>query len=485
MQNVPIGIHPETSMSVVPREVTSKKSRKKSSPGSDWPPSWLTMPHGVRTGRYTDPGFARLEHEKLWSRVWQAAARLDEIPEVGDYTTYEIGNESILLVRADQSTVKAYHNACPHRGTTLGEGAGNFQGGRIICPFHGWRWNLQGRSEFVLERQEFRGGQLRDEDVALREVKVAVFAGFVFINLDRNAEPFDDFIAPVRQFLEDLATGEMHHYWWKELRVPANWKVAQEAFHEAFHVPATHPQLERGGAAVIRGERDDAEFTHRYVTYEVFKNGHGRFYGGKKTPMAGHVNELQGDPLDEMANRLQLLVDGLDAMVLQEDVDLLRTLRGKPIPEGSNLGAEYVKALYARAAEQKRPMPKLTPETLAMWGGEVFIFPNLMVLPQAGNNMIYRVRPDGFDPERCIFEIFSTKTYPADVKPPRAAVQKVTDLLDPEQVRLIPRQDIGNIPRIQKGLRSSGIRQTWLAEHQEKIILNMHQELDRYLTREP
>src|SRR5262245_49289083 len=273
----------------------------------------------------------------------------------------------------------------------------------------------------------------------------------------------------------------MHHYWWKSIPIPANWKVAQEAFFEAFHVPATHPQLEKGGAEVVQGKRSDAEFTHRYVTYETFAHGHGRFFGGKKTPMAGHVNELRGDPLEEMAKRLQLLVDGLDAMVLQEDVDLLGSLRGKPIPAGSNLGAEYVKALYARAAEQQRPMPKPTPETLAMWGGEVFIFPNLMVLPQAGNNMIYRVRPDGFDSERCIFEIFSTKSYPAAVKPPQATVQKVTDLNDPEQVRLIPRQDIGNIPRIQKGLHSHGIRQTWLAEQQEKIILNMHQELDRYL----
>lgn len=465
-------------MSVVPRDVAAKQS------GSELPPSWQTMTHGVGTGRYTDAGFAKLEHEKLWSRVWQAAARVDEIPEPGDYTTYEIGDQSVLLVRADRATIKAYHNFCPHRGTTLGEGCGTFDGGKIVCPFHGWRWDLCGKNQFVLERQEFRGGQLRDSDVALREVKVAVFAGFVFINFDSKCEPFDEFIAPVRHFLEDLATGDMHHYWWKSLSVPSNWKVAQEAFFEAFHVPATHPQLEKGGADVIAGKRADAEFTHRYVTYEVFEHGHGRFFGGKKTPMAGHVNERKGDPLEDMANRLQLLVDGLDAMVLQEDVDLLRSLRGKPIPNGSTLGAEYVKALYARAAQEQRPMPKATPETLEMWGGEVFIFPNLMVLPQAGNNMIYRVRPDGFDPARCTFEIFSTKTYPASVKPPRATVQQITDLLDPAQVRLIPRQDIGNIPRIQKGLHSRGMRQTWLADQQEKIILNMHQELDRYLQAE-
>lgn len=464
-------------------ELSRRAARKSSiaSGGTQWPPSWNTLPHGISTGRYTDPRFARLEHDKLWSRVWQAAARLDEVPGVGDYTVYDIGDQSILVVRVDESTVKAYYNACPHRGTALGKGAGTFPSCRIMCPFHGWRWNLAGQNQFVLERQEFRNGQLRDADVALKEVKVALFGGFVFINMDPKAEPFDDFIAPVRSMIEDLAIGEMHHYWWKSIPVPANWKVAQEAFFEAFHVPATHPQLERGGAEVVAGKREDAEFTHRYVSYDVFPHGHGCFYGGKKTPMAGHINEPKGDPLEEMAARLRLLVDGMDAMVLKEDIEILLSLRGKSIPPGSSLGGEYVKALYADAAARQRPMPKATAEILGMWGGEIFVFPNLMILPQAGNAMIYRVRPNGFDPDSCTFEILSTRTLPAAVKPPRPTVQPVTDLQDPAQVLLIPRQDLANIPRMQKGLHAHGLEHTWLAADQEKIILNMHQELDRYL----
>jgi phenylpropionate dioxygenase-like ring-hydroxylating dioxygenase large terminal subunit len=464
-------------------ELSRRTAHKSStaSGGTEWPPSWNTLPHGISTGRYIDPQFLRLEYEKLWSRVWQAAARLDEIPNVGDYTVYDIGNQSILVVRADESTVKAYFNACPHRGTALGRGTGTFPSCRIMCPFHGWRWNLAGQNQFVLERQEFRNGQLRDSDVALKEVKVALFAGFVFINMDPSPEPFDEFIAPVRALIEGLAIGDMHHYWWKSIPIPANWKVAQEAFFEAFHVPATHPQLEKGGAEVILGKRDNAEFTHSYVAYDVYPHGHGRFYGGKKTPMAGHVNNLQGDPLEEMAARLKLLVDGMDAMVLKEDVEILLSLRGKPIPQGSNLGGEYVRALYADAAARQRPMPTPTPEILEMWGGEIFIFPNLMILPQAGNAMIYRVRPNGFDPETCTFEILSTRTLPAAVKPPRPTLEHVTDLQDPDQVLLIPRQDLGNIPRMQKGLHAHGLHHTWLAQDQEKIILGMHQELDRYL----
>jgi phenylpropionate dioxygenase-like ring-hydroxylating dioxygenase large terminal subunit len=458
-------------------------ARTQSTGAGEWPPSWCTMPHGISTGRYIDPAFQKLEYEKLWSKVWQVAARVDEIPQVNDYAVYDIGDQSVLLVRVDQISIKAYHNVCPHRGTALAQGSGTFEGGRIICPFHGWRWDAAGKNQFVLERREFRGGQLRDGDVALKEIKSVVFAGFVFINFDSTSESFDDFIAPVRQYLEDLAIGEMRHYWWKSIPIQSNWKVAQEAFFEGYHVPATHPQLEPRAADFIYGEQAgrEVQFNHWNVLYDAYPRGHGRFYGGKKTPMAGNVQAEKVDPVEVMAARLKLLADGMDAQVLQEDIDVVLSLRGKDLQAGSSLGAEYVKALYAKAAAEQRPMPKPTPEALGMWGGEIFIFPNFMILPHAGNAMMYRARPAGLDPDRCIFEIYSTKSYPAAMTPPRATVQHVTDNDDPQQVLQIPRQDLSNIPRMQKGLHSKSMRQTWLANEQEKIILNMHQEMDRYL----
>lgn len=453
---------------------------------TEWPESWQILgEHGLRSGRYTDPSFANLEFERLWSRVWQAAARLDEIPEPGDHTTYEIGNQSVMLVRVDADTIKAYHNACPHRGTALSDGCGHFKNGKIICPFHGWRWDLMGKNEFVLERHEFRGGALSDSDVALREVHSEVFAGFIFINFARDPQPFDEFIAPIRDLLDGMAIEHMRHYWWKEIPAPSNWKVAQEAFLETYHVPATHPQLEVDAAKVIYEGKPISEvsFTHEAVDYEPFPNGHGRFYAGlKKTHMQGET-KIEGDmdPVDALAERLNLLVEGMDAQVLPEDVEVVRSLKGKPMPEGSSLGQEYMKALYSRAAEQNRPMPKPTPEIIGMWGGEVFIFPNVLILPQGGNAMIYRVRPHRTDPNQAIFEIMSTKTYPAAEKVPRAVVEKVTDLSDPEQVRLIPRQDLGNLARMQIGLNTYGCKQIWLASHHEKLIMNMHKELNRYL----
>ena len=463
-------------MSAEPKDINKIASQ------DAWPDSWKVLSHGIRSGRYTDPAFARLEYDKLWSRVWQAAARLDEIQNNGDYTTYNIGDQSVVIVRVDASTIKAYYNFCPHRGTALtGGGCGHFKNEKIICPFHGWRWDTAGNNEFVLERNQFRDGKLTAKDVALKEIKSVVYAGFVWISFAADPQPFEEFIAPVRFWLEELNIENMRNYWWKAIPVRANWKVAQEAFFEGYHVPATHPQLETLAAQVIYEGLPESEvdYTHSYVAYDAWANGHGRFYG-KKSPMKGHVRVIDGDPVESMANRLNLLATGMDAQVLAEDVELVRSLKGR-IPEGSNVGAEWTKALFARAAEQQRPMPKMTVDAIGMWGGEIFIFPNLLILPMAGNAMMYRVRPDGYDPDRCIFEIISTKSYPAAQKVPPAVVQKVTDVDDPGQVLQIPRQDLGNIPRMQIGLHQKGCKQIWLAEEQEKMILNMHRQLDRHL----
>lgn len=461
--------------------MTSQQITTTSSGDVDWPSSWRTLSHGLGVGRYTDPDFARLEFEKLWNRVWQVAARVDEIPETGDYTTYKIADQSILLVRVDEDTIKAYYNFCPHRGTTLGNGCGHFENERIVCPFHGWRWDLAGNIQLVLERNEFRDGNLRDSDVAMREVHSEVYAGFVFISLADEPQPFDEFIAPLRQFLDDAALGEMRHHWWKRAVIPCNWKVAQEAFYEAYHVSATHPQLEKVGREVVYGDRPDGPMMYKDLTYDSFDNGHGQFYGGDKTPIAGHVQEAQStdDLLEAMAARMGLTADGLGAMILKEDIELLLTLRGKDLPADVNLGAEYVKLQYEHAAAVNRPMPKMSPEMLARWGGVTTLFPNIVILFQAGNAAIYRALPHPTDPNQCTFEIRSVKTYPAAEQSPRATVVDVTD--PEEQLGLIPRQDLSNLPRIQEGLRSRGMNNVYLASYQEQLIHNMHRELDRYL----
>ncbi len=93
---------------------------------TDWTP--LPVPWAVQSvdripkQRYYDPEFYALEAELFWPRVWQMACRLEEIPKPGDFVEYEILDQSIIVVRVDDSTIRAYYNSCRHRGMKLVEG---------------------------------------------------------------------------------------------------------------------------------------------------------------------------------------------------------------------------------------------------------------------------------------------------------------------------------------------------------------------------
>src|SRR5581483_3994024 len=121
-------------------------------------PFTITDDTSIPPPRYYDSGFAALEYERMWSRTWQMACRLEEIPAPGDFVEYVIGDQSVIVVRVDDATIRAYHNACRHRGTELGKGTGSFAGGQIVCPFHGWRWNLDGTNSFVYGAAGFPEG---------------------------------------------------------------------------------------------------------------------------------------------------------------------------------------------------------------------------------------------------------------------------------------------------------------------------------------
>src|SRR5437879_6391003 len=119
-------------------------------------PFSITDRRRISRERYYDKSFFELENEKFWPHVWQVACRLEEIPGVGDYVNYEVAGYSVLIVRTGKGKddIKAYQNACRHRATQLAVGCGTFRGGQIVCPFHGWRWNIDGTPVLPLYGQE-------------------------------------------------------------------------------------------------------------------------------------------------------------------------------------------------------------------------------------------------------------------------------------------------------------------------------------------
>jgi phenylpropionate dioxygenase-like ring-hydroxylating dioxygenase large terminal subunit len=430
-------------------------------------PFRMRDPLHVPRDRYFDRNFFELEKEHLWPRVWQMACRLEEIPEPGDFVEYEICDESILVVHQPDRSIKAFHNACRHRATQLCKGTGRLGGGQIVCPFHGWRWNLDGSSSFVYGGDGFAPECLHPGDIRLQECKVDTWGACVWINMDPDARPLREALSPGAALLDAVGVGNMRVWWWKETVVRANWKMAQEAFHEGYHVMATHPQLTAG-----LGEAYPTEM----VEYTAFENGHARFQG-RFNAAAGGVS--QGRGADQFLERSRILWEGQDAMTLERDLHVFEGMRHR-VPPGEDFPTAAIRALYDYAAGAGIPMTT-TPEGTRLWGGEVFLFPNFFILPQYGNALSYRVRPYNDDPEWCRFEVWSLTMYPEGGEPSRAQLKGRFAPDDADNWGLIPRQDFSNMERQQRGVHSRSFRGHRLATEWERAISNMHEELDRYL----
>lgn len=429
-------------------------------------PYAMQEPIYVPKERYYSREFFDLEKEHLWPHVWQMAAREEEFPNPGDFVEYEITGKSILLVRQTDGSIKAFHNACRHRATELAKGCGRLPAGQLVCPFHGWRWNLDGSNSFVFKESAFDPRCLNADDLRLRECLVETWAGHVWINMDLDAPPLLQALSPVTELLDGVGVGNMRVKWWKKVILNANWKMAQEAFFEGYHVPQTHPQLLMGG-----GE-EAGEFAAGAIDYTAFKNGHSRFQGNE---YGQQVQE--GDQFIEYA---QLLADGMDAMVLDNDVRVFEGLRNAIGNDRSDFGTAAIGALYDYAAGAGIPMAPLS-EKMILWGGDICVFPNYLMLPMYGNCLCYRSRPYNDDPEWCQFDVWSLTSFPVGHEPERAELLGVFDKEDTEQWGLIPRQDFSNIEAQQRGLHAMGFEHLRLSNKYEISIANMHEELDRRL----
>ena len=195
----------------------------------------------VPVERYLSPEFFQLERTKVWDRTWQMACREEHLPNVGDYIVYDVAGRSYLVVRTDPSTIQAFHNVCLHRGRLL-RTEGGYRATEFRCPFHGFGWKIDGSLLNIPCAWDFP--QVDDPaEWSLRDVQVATWGGFVFINPDPSAPSLESYVGELSDHfaawpLEDRFV-QVHVA--KILR--CNWKIAQEAFMEAMHVVATHPQI--------------------------------------------------------------------------------------------------------------------------------------------------------------------------------------------------------------------------------------------------
>src|ERR1700756_3729151 len=129
---------------------------------------------------YISPDFYKREVEQVWKRVWQVACREEHVPNVGDFHLYEVADVSLIITRVDETTIKAFYNACPHRGRTLCD----VESGHVSkfrCLFHGMMWRLDGQLGYVPSSWDFP--HIKASEFGLAEAKVETWGGFVFVNM--------------------------------------------------------------------------------------------------------------------------------------------------------------------------------------------------------------------------------------------------------------------------------------------------------------
>ena len=423
--------------------------------------------------RYIDQAFFELENEKLWTHTWQMACRLEEIPAVGDFVEYSVAEYSVVVVRTGPEEIKAFQNACRHRATQLATGCGTFEGGKIVCPFHGWRWNLDGSPLLPLYGQDgFEPRCVQEADLGLLECQVGTWANCVFINMDRSAPPLLDALDPMPGLLDPLNVDKMYVYWWRGARMKANWKIAMEAFMESWHVAQTHPQLTMGVGHRYPPDRN-AEYSQ--------PNGHMYFVPVRGEKVQTTAGTLAGmNEADAAINFARLMCEGLDGgMVMPKDLHVIEGLRNADYEPG-NFGAARMKALLEWNRGAGIAFPEPSEEVVSRAGGDFFMFPNMFILPTFGNALMYRVRPDTDDPEHCFFETWALTLYPDGYEPPKPECREAAADDDTEWP-MIPRQDFSNIERQQRGLHNPGTKGMRLASQYEDGIANMHAHLDTYL----
>ena len=172
--------------------------------------------------RYTSHAFFDREMEKMWRKVWQFACREEHIPEVGDYHVYDLGPYSFIVTRVADNDIRAYYNACLHRGTKLRASGTEGNTAEFKCSFHGWTWNLDGSHKETLCHWDFP--HVDPEKYSLPQARVETLGGFVFINMDPGCQPLDEFLTPVKDLTAKHEFEKLRYAWYRTVVLPAKLK---------------------------------------------------------------------------------------------------------------------------------------------------------------------------------------------------------------------------------------------------------------------
>ncbi len=199
---------------------------------------------GLPGWTYHSPALLELEKEQVFRSHWQIVGHVSDVPEPGDYLTMDVVGERALVVRGKDGVVRAFHNMCRHRGSRVVADSQGSCKGALVCPFHGWDYNLDGTLRGAARPLTFP--DLDKVEFGLKPIDLEVWMGFIFIRFRSGPQPA---VAELMRAVEDeiahYRIGEMVPSWgiWTQVS-KVNWKSVRDVDNEGYHVAMAHPALQ-------------------------------------------------------------------------------------------------------------------------------------------------------------------------------------------------------------------------------------------------
>ncbi len=202
------------------------------------------LEHTLSSDLYTDPASLERERTALFFRTWQYAGHVSQLENTGDYFTFDILGQKLFMIRDGDGEIRCFHNVCKHRAHEMVAGSGSVK--LLVCPYHAWTYELDGRLRRAPNQKKVVG--FEPSSICLSGVRIENFCGFLFVNLDRDAEPMDVWYPNVREELSAFVpqVGDLKPVLVNEVEERCNWKVAVENYSECYHCALCHPTFVKG-----------------------------------------------------------------------------------------------------------------------------------------------------------------------------------------------------------------------------------------------
>jgi phenylpropionate dioxygenase-like ring-hydroxylating dioxygenase large terminal subunit len=196
---------------------------------------------GLPNWTYTNPEYLEIEKDELFRKSWQLACHVSDVPNIGDYYSFDLVGERALIVRGKDNVVRAFHNVCRHRGSRVVASERGTCKSAIVCPFHGWSYNLDGTLRAVPQAKSLP--KLDAVEHGLPPVEYEIWHGFVFVRFVPGEQPRWIHDGPHEDIIgyrtDNRALWQDDHP-----EMPVNWKSVRDVDNEGYHVPVAHPALQ-------------------------------------------------------------------------------------------------------------------------------------------------------------------------------------------------------------------------------------------------